>query len=230
MKHFASLLFCLACWWGAPQAAAQTYDQANMQLQFMNHYGQVGRKGGPAINAEGSPYFADDWQAVNLSTKDTTLRFEQVKLNLMTSNLEVLYRGEEKVVYSAHYRKVTLLNGATLIPANRYVYENKALNGFVELLGEGPVQVLVNHYIYIRPPNPQANIVGGPTVDKLMKSSDLYLFDGESLQPIKKKKDLQIFYRKQAKTLDRYLKENKMDIKDPQELLNLVEFIERGNS
>jgi hypothetical protein len=225
MKNILMLMAFAAFIYSAP-APAQSYDQSKAQLQFFNHYGRVAQKGkAPSANI-GSEFLYDDWKAMDITFKDTTVRFDEVKINLFYSNLEVLYNGEEKIIDNRHFRHVSLSqNGQspTFIPANRFSYGGKALEGFIEIIGEGETKVLIQHHLYIKEPNPQANIVGGHTANKLMRMSDNYLFDGESLTLIKKKKDLADYYRKQSKALDQYLKTHKPDLKDPRQLLALVE-------
>lgn len=225
MKNILFLLVFTAFIYSAP-ALAQSYDQTKVQLQFFNHYGRVAQKGkAPSANI-GSEFLYDDWKAMDITFKDTTVRFDEVKINLFYSNLEVLYNGEEKIIDNRHFRHVSLPlsnQPQKLTPANRFSYGGKALEGFVEIIGEGETKVLIQHHLYIKEPNPQANIVGGHTANKLMSMSDNYLFDGESLTLIKKKKDLTEYYRKQSKALDQYLKTHKPDLKDPRQLLALVE-------
>jgi hypothetical protein len=231
MKNILMLMAFAAFIYSAP-APAQSYDQSKAQLQFFNHYGRVAQKGkAPSANI-GSEFLYDDWKAMDITFKDTTVRFDEVKINLFYSNLEVLYNGEEKIIDNQHFRHLSLSqNGQSqkFIPAIRFSYGGKALTGFAEMIGADEIKVIIQHYLYIKEPNPQANIVGGHTANKLMKMADNYLFDGESLTLIKKKKDLEAHYRRQAKALEQYLKTNKPDIKDPQQLLKLAQYMSRKN-
>lgn len=228
MKNLCSLVLLLGL---TGSLAAQGYDQLKIQLQFFNHYGSVAQKSKVATNVIGSEFLYEDWRPMDIQFKDTTVRFDAVKLNLQNSSLEVLYQGEEKMIANVHFMNVKFSDGKRekkLMPGNRFRYEKQQLEGFVEVIGDGDEKVLVQHYIYVKPPNAQAHIVGGHTVNRLMKIENHYIFDGKSLTLIKKRKDLETYYRKKSKVLDQYLKEAKPDLKDPMQLYAVVEKMNTG--
>lgn len=207
-------------------ADAQNYEQQKVQLQFLNHYGKIYQRGAPPDQTLGSPYFNDEWMAVDIKFRDTLLRFDQVKLNMLNSDLEVLFNGEEKMLSNAFFEYVLVPEKGekkTFVPAVVFKYEGKALDGFMEILGTGTMKIMVRHYAHIREPHAQAHITGGFTQHRLMKESEIYLHDGSKLVPIKRKKDVQDYFRNKKSALDRYFKEQKPDLKNPQHLLNLVQ-------
>lgn len=229
MKNFF-LPLTLVLFFFSIRSFAQTYEQANMQLQFFNHFGKAYAKGYSGPSHLGSESLYDEWMPMDISFKDTTVRFDAVKLNLLNSTLDVLYKGEEKTIANIHfdYAATTDANQPRkFYPANKIYYNNKPLEGFVETIGDGDEKVLVQHYIYIKEPIPQANIVGGPTVHRLMKQSDNYIFDGNKLTLIRRKKDLQEYYRRKSRALEQYLKEEKPDIRNPGQLYGIVEKMSR---
>jgi len=205
---------------------AQTYDQQKVQLQFLNHYGKIYQRGAVPDQTLGSPYFNDDWMPVDIKFRDTLLRFDQVKLNMLNSDLEVLFNGEEKRLSNAFFEYVLVPEGGekkTFVPAVVFKYDGKPLDGFMDVQGAGKIKVLVHHYAFIREPHAQAHITGGFTQHRLMKESNLYLHDGSKLVLIKRKKDLQDYFRSKKNALDRYFKDVNPDIKNPKHLLNLVQ-------
>lgn len=205
---------------------AQTYDQQKVQLQFLNHYGKIYQRGAVPDQTLGSPYFNDDWMPVDVKFRDTLLRFDQVKLNMLNSDLEVLFNGEEKRLSNAFFEYVLVPEGGekkTFVPAVVFKYDGKPLDGFMDVQGAGKIKVLVHHYTFIREPHAQAHITGGFTQHRLMKESETYLHDGAKLVLIKRKKDLQDYFRSKKNALDRYFKEVNPDIKNPKHLLNLVQ-------
>jgi hypothetical protein len=204
---------------------AQTSDQLRVQLQFFNHYGKAYSRGNVGPKIAGSEYLYEEWMPMDIQFRDTSVRFDAVKVNLMNSNLEILLAGEEKVIANYFFKDVALSESGKkkqLVPANFFTYNNKAMQGFLEVLGDGAVKVLVQHYVFVKEPHAQAHITGGFTVDRLMKSSDNYLYDGEKLTLIKGKKDLKEYYRRRSSVLEKYMKENSYNLKDPQQLLALV--------
>ncbi len=220
---FFVAVFCLA---QLPVMLAQTYDQLNTQLQFLNHYGKAYQRGSLAPQYVGSEYFNDQWMPMDIKFKDTLLRFDAVKINLMNSNLEVLFNNEEKVIANYYFEYVLIPEGdkkRLFVPAQIFKFDNAPLAGFVEVYGTGESKVLVNHYIFIRQPHAQAHITGGYTMDRLMKETENFLYSGSKLTVVKRKKDLQDYYSRKKSTLERYFKEHNPNIKDPQQLLMLME-------
>jgi hypothetical protein len=204
----------------------QTYDQQKVQLQFLNHYGKVYQRGSIAPSIVGSEYFNDNWQPMDIKFKDTILGFDQVKLNLFNSNIEVSYQGEEKVIAGYFFEYVLApIEGEkrVFIQANLFKYDDKQLSGFMEVWGSGKEKVMVHHYVFVKEPHAQAHITGGYTMNRLMKASDIYIYNGEALFLIKRKKDLEDYYKRRSSSLDRFLKSDEPDLKNPKDLLKLVE-------
>lgn len=205
---------------------AQSYDQQKVQLQFFNHYGKAYARGSLAENIIGSQFLNDEWQTMEIKFKDTLLSFEAVKVNLLNSNLEVLYQGEEKMIANSFFEYVEIAKDGTkqrLKPASTMAYDGKTLTGFVEILGEGKTRVVVQHYIMIREPHNQAHITGGFTANRLIKERNIYLLDQERLVLIRRKKDLEDLFKRQSSALENYFKTQAPDIQDPRQLLRLVE-------
>ncbi|NJK82725.1 MAG: hypothetical protein HC912_01840 [Saprospiraceae bacterium] len=149
--------------------------------------------------------------------------FDQVRLDLNLILLEVVYNGKENTINHRNFQRVEFIEGnkkRLFIPANRFLYNGTALNGFVEQIGQGetPIVVLVNYFVDIKPPTPTANITGGAVVDTWIKEKRIYLFKDSQLTPIRNKKELNAFYSRQGKKLETYLKQQKPNIKDPEEL------------
>lgn len=225
MKAIALFLF-LNILAAVPAAFAQTYDQLNTQLQFLNHYGKAYQRGSLAANVLGSEYFNEDWMPVDVRVKDTIFQFEAAKINLWTGTLDVLFQNFERSVAPSFFSYVEFtMNGVRrrFVPGSSFAYEDKPLPGFAEVLGDGPVRILVQHLIFVREPNSQAHIVGGYTSNRLLKDAQIYLYDEQKLTLIKRKKDLQEYYKRKGSALDKYFKEHNPDIKNPQDMQKLVE-------
>jgi len=219
------LLLLIGCS-GLASVQAQTYDQQKVQLQFLNHYGKIYQRGAAPEQTLGSPYFNDEWMPMDIKFRDTLLSFDQVKLNMMNSDIEVLFNGEEKMLSNAFFEYVLVpQNGEkkTFVSAAVFKYDGKPLDGFMDVHGAGKIKVMVHHYSYIKEPHAQAHITGGFTQHRLLKASDIYLHDGSKLVLIKRKKDVQDFFRSKKSAVDRYLKEVNPDLKNPKQLLNLVQ-------
>lgn len=210
---------------------AQTYDQAAMQLQFMNHYGKVAREGQANTAAVGNTFLFDQGLPLEVIAQDTTYFFESVHLDLYTGYLEVYFEGQTYTIWNIHFSEVRGRaegRDRRWVPANRFSVNDTQLGGFAEVLGKDgdPVRVLANHHVEIKPPNPNANIVGGYTTDRRLKLTTLYLYDADGLHVIKSRRDLKMYYAKQGGALKEYLKSNRPNIKDPFDLQELAEHMQ----
>lgn len=228
MEKYCSLTFLATLLMSLSTLSAQSYDQAQMQLQFMNHYGQVAQKGKSPREVVGSEHLYNEWKPMSVSIKDTTVTFGLVKINILNGYVEVNYQGEERIIPNIYIGKVKAQSAGrdrTWVPANRFSYQNQQLKGFMEIVGEGTPKVMAHHYIHIKEPNPQANITGGHTGNRLLKVADLYIYDENGLQPIRNKRSLRSYYSKQDKELKTYLKSEKPDLKDAYDLSRVVEYL-----
>jgi hypothetical protein len=233
MKNY--LAFAIAALLAIPvNLLCQTYDQQKVQLQFLNHYGKVYQRGSLAPSLVGSEYYNDDWLPMEIKFKDTLLGFYQVKLNLFNSNIEVSYQGEEKVIAGYYFEYVLAhVDGRKriFIQATLFKHNEKQLSGFMEVWGTGREKIMAHHYVFVKEPHAQAHITGGYTMNRLIKATDIYIYNGENLALIKRKKDLEDYYKRRSSALDRFLKTKNPDLKNPQELLELVEALApNGNS
>jgi hypothetical protein len=220
-KFFLTLMLAT----GLSAVYAQTYDQLNVQLQFLNQYGKIYQRGGKPLSYIGSPFFNDEWSPMYIKFRDSLIRFDAVKLNLLNANVEVQLQGEEKVIAGYFFEYVLVPGGNQkrfFIPANLFSHQGKQLQGFVEVLGTDDSKVFVQHYIHIREPHAQAHITGGFTTDRLMKTTDLFIYESGQLTLVKSKKDLQAYYRKKSTILTHYIKDQNPNIKDPAQLFQLV--------
>lgn len=209
---------------------AQTYDQAASQLQFVNHYGNAYKKGYTGPEYSGSEFLHPEWMPMALRFRDTTLRFDAVKVNLLSGNLDIMFEGVQRSVSNVHFEYVATTDSHSprkFYPAFKTYFNDRPLNGFIEYLGEGDEKVVVQHSIFVKEPLDQAHIVGGSTIPRLLKQTDSYILNGVKLTQIKRKKDLQDYYRKKSQALEKYLKENKTDITNPFQLAALVDHMSR---
>jgi hypothetical protein len=204
---------------------AQSYDQLNSQLQFVNHYGKVPVKPGKSSNFVGSPFYNENWNFGTVNIKEKSFDFDAIKINLLDGSLEILYQGEEKSLTSFAFDELLLRENGQVkkfLSGSKFKYEGTSLKGFAEILGDIKTGILVNHYINIREPHAQAHITGGFTENRLMKTEDLYLIDQGKLIPIKKKKDLETYFIKKSKAFNDYMKLKKPDLKNPADIYEML--------
>lgn len=204
---------------------AQTYDQLKIQNQFEGYYGNKVRN--TKINNErlGSEYLMEEWLPVTVRLKDGEVKFDQAKINIHDGTLEVIYKDREKFISGRYIEFLDLFyRGKTrrFIPAFTFKENGKALSGFLEVIKENVPAVYVYHHTYLRKPNPHANIAGGYTVDRLLKISENYIYDGENLHKIKNKKTLKKLFPNSKSEIDEIIRKKSIDIDKAEDLSNLL--------
>ncbi len=208
------------------------YSFSNCQMrgatEYIDNYAKLMTKKAKGPQLLGSLYVLDEWLPIEVMLKDGIAKIDKAKLNLQTSNIDVLYKDEEKEILFKDYDYVNFPNKGIInkyIPAPKYKFEGQALSGFVEILGEGQEKVLINHYNYVRKANSDAKIIGGETDDKLIKKTDVYILRNKKLFEVKKKKDVLEYYKSRSSEVENYIKKEKLDVKNPLELVLLVDFM-----
>ncbi len=217
MKNLVLSLMIFSC--------ANVIGQMRGSTEYIDNYAKLMTKKAKGPQLLGSVYVLDDWHTIEVMLKDGIARIDKAKLNLQTSNIDVLYKDEEKEILYKDYDYVNYSNKGIInkyIPAPKYKSEGIALSGFVEILGEGEEKVLINHYNYVRKANSDAKIIGGETDDKLIKKTDVYILKNKKLFEVRKKKNVIEYYKSRSSEVENYIKKEKLDVKNPLELVILI--------
>lgn len=204
---------------------AQTYDQLKMQNQFEGYYGNKVRNTKISNERLGSEYLMEEWQPATVQLKDGEVKFDRAKINIHDGTLEVIYKGQEKFISGRYIQYFDMYyQGKTrrYIPADAFKENGKALRGFLEVIKEDIPAVYVYHHTYLRKPNPHANITGGYTVDRLLKKSENYIYDGENLHKINNKKTLKQLFTSRKTEIDNIIKKNSIDVEKADDLAFLL--------
>lgn len=220
-----SLIVVVFC---AFETDAQSYDQLKVQLQFENYYG-TRLKSNSVSEISGSQYLFEDWLPMQITFAEGSTQFDQGKLDLSSSGVEVVYKGKEMFISPTNFKLVKLMGrNSWFVPGNKYFYKDVALTGIVELFKENlnPPYILQQHFVYLKVPSTNGYVSGGSTEKKLMKSTALFLHDGVKLIPIKGKQSLIKFYKADKAAFANAEKDTPVDFKDPRSLQNFIEKIE----
>lgn len=210
------------------QGFSQGYDQLKVQLQFESYYGSVLRSSLERRTSIGPIFLYDDWFPVEVELPNGTVSFEQGKINIQNSTLEVVYKDEEKVITADNIKNVTVTDlRKKFIPATKYKYNDMVLHGFMELYGTEAPMIMTHHYIYVKKPNTDGYVNAGLVEDKLIKASTNYLFDGAKLVLIKNRKDVEKAYPNQKHDVKTLAKNANTDFKNARSLQNLVNELKR---
>lgn len=220
MKNLILIIFLFTC--------SFVFGQMRGATEYIDNYAKLMTKKAKGPQLLGSLYVLEDWHEAEVMLKDGMGKIENARLNLQTSNVDVLYKDEEKEILYKDYEYVIFSNKGithTYFPAPKYKSEGKPLSGFVEILGNGEEKVLINNYNYVRKANNDAKIIGGETDDRLIKKTDIYILKNKKLFEIKKKKDVIDYYKSKGAEVENIIKKEKLDVKNPNELIMLVELM-----
>ena len=210
---------------------SQSYDQLKTQLQFENYYGTRLRSTAPNTGISGSECLTDDWLPIEITLPGGTIQFEKGRLNLLNSCVEVIYKDNEMFISPEHFTTLKISNqNRWFVSGTKYYYKDISLDGLLEIfqVSPRPPYIMEQHFVYLKEPNSNGYINGGSLEKKLIKSSKIFLNDGKKLMQVKNKNDLEKYYKlnKSKILLTKYIKELKVNFKDPRSVHGLVSAIE----
>lgn len=215
------------------QGHSQSYDQLKVKLQLENYYGTRLKPTSPNSNLSGSQYLYEDWLPIEIEFEAGSVEFNQGKIDLSNSGVEVVYKEKEMYVSPSHFKSIQLLNqNRWFVPGNKYFYEDMALQGVVELFSAKPEPpfILEQHYLYVKEPSLNGYVNGGSMDRKLVKTSALFLHDGTRLIKIKGKQSLGKFYKDQHETFDALRKQLGTDFTNSRSVQLLVDSMKAEKS
>lgn len=183
---------------------------------------QLERDGGTNTKkTDGTFYLFDEWDRkslVNLSGKDYKLK--NVNLNLLTN--EVVFKTDEKKYYSfpSQYVKEIVI-GEDLF---KYHIYKKEVKFFQHLLDGKKITLLKGYKIRIT----QKSDIGmlNDRIDKVNKVKQYFYLEGNIAKrlKLKNKKVLAILDKKDRKAVEKYMKENKLSVKNELDLVRILHY------
>ncbi len=221
--------------------AQQAPANGNVPISVSSGGGQYGSMFANLMNKRtkaryailGTPYLFDYWTTGTVDIDGQTYVLEQVKLDLVEKALEVIYDGEQKYIDAYRFTRFTLYDQVNNKPvyftnANLYKVGGKRLDsGIMKVTQVGEYNILT--YMKARLVHPsQAQLING--VDprpKVVKENFIYLEHEGVVYPVRKKKDLEKALSRHQGKLKRYMKENKLNVKNEADLMGLLIYIQQ---
>ncbi len=214
---FVGLILC------SSQSFSQGYDQLKTQLQFESYYGSVLRSSVERRTTVGPIFLFDDWFPVEIELPNGTVSFDQGKINIQNSSVEVMYKDEEKVIFADNIKNVTITSmKKKYIPATKFKYNDIVMQGVMEVYSNEAPMVMTHHYIYVKKPNTDGYVNAGLVEDKLIKASGNYFYDGTKVIQMKNRKDVERAFPKHKQAVKTLAKELNTDYKNAKSLQYLV--------
>jgi len=199
---------------------------------YSRNYSDLLNREKPKEAVDGSPYLFDTWMdGVVVFNDDEGGKYDQIKVDLMTSQLEVMYMNQEKVLPFREFKKLKL-NSINLHEksffqvGSDFAYNGKILDGMAKVTPIGEHYKVVELYqIRVIPPNINNKIVGAANHKKrIVQEKKLFIQKRGKLLRIKNKKQVYKILTSRQKKLKAYVADNDLNLKKEQDLVRAVEF------
>ena len=199
---------------------------------YSRNYSDLLNRKKPKEPVDGSPYLFDTWMdGVVVFNDDEGGKYDQIKVDLMESQLEVMYMNQEKILPFRDFKMLKLnsinLNEKSFFQVGSdFAYNGKILNGMAKVTPIGEHYKVVELYqIRVIPPNINNKIVGAANYrKKIVQEKKLFIQKRGKLLRIKNKKQVYKILTSRQKKLKAYVAENNLNLKKEQDLVQAVEF------
>jgi hypothetical protein len=190
MKKVILFVFLLRGWSGSAcaqdgfvaQSGSLTYDVFDRNgKSFVNH----------AVDVTGSPFLSDDWKLGALVV-NTNRKFDSVKIriNVLTQEVHVLDKNKNEMALAQGYIREIQLPDAITGKPDGIIFQNgfppvdeQNTNNFYQVLTRGKLSLLLSTRKVIAT---QKDEVSGEVRKEYRAYLDYYVYDGKTMQRVKK--------------------------------------------
>ena len=199
---------------------------------YSRNYSDLLNKKKNAEDVDGSPYLFDKWMdGIVVFNDDKGGKYDQIKVDLMNSQLEIMYMNQEKVLPFREFKQLKL-NSINLHEksffqvGSDFAYNGKILNGMAKVTPIGEHYKVVELYqIRTVEENMNNKIVGAANHKKrIVQEKKLFIQKRGKLLRIKNKKQVYKILTSRQKKLKEYVASNNLNLKNEQDLVQAVEF------
>lgn len=169
----------------------------------------------------GDYYLDPKWNkgSIMIYGSDKILDGYFVKYDIEGNSLEVLVGNIIKLISINRIQSLIWHDSLTSVPrafvnGKNYSENGVPLTGLIEVLEDGQIPLVKRTFIWIKQPDYVIAFDVGSKDAKIYKREHLYYLDGNQLIPIKNKKTLLIAFKESGEEMERYIKLNKLNIKD----------------
>lgn len=190
MRYFILFVVLLRGWSGnacaqdgfVAQSGSLTYDVFDRNGKaFVNH----------AVDVAGTPFLSDDWKLGALVV-NTNRKFDSVKIriNLLSQEVHVLDKNNNEMALAQGYIKeiqlpdlITGKPGGIIYQSGFPPIDEQNVNNFYQLLARGKLSLLLSTRKVIAT---QKDELSGEVKKEYRAYQDYYLYDGKTMQRVKK--------------------------------------------
>ena len=199
-----------------------------------NQFGYLSQVPPKAPGLVGSIYLNEDWKKATLNLRKTTLNIGklvdiELKLDLKTNTFELQTDKDVKVLGGSNVESFTWLNDpksteVKYINCDKFSFGGTKLEGFGRVVAEGrKLSLIEHHYLEFIKADYNVALDVGSKDHKLVKRAKLYFLKDNQLIPASKR-SVQAVMADQEQQVSRYTKEQKLSVKEEQDLATLVRY------
>lgn len=142
-----------------------------------------------------------------------------IKYDIEGNALEVKVDELTKLIPINKVQSMIWYDSLTQVPrafvnAKDYTEKGVQLSGLLEILEDGQIPLVKKTTIWIKEPDYVLAFDVGSKDTKIYKKENLYMLQGKELIEVKKKKELLAAFGKRSNEMEKYIKINKLNIKD----------------
>lgn len=233
------LIFTVLFLWSIHQLHAQANDPTSQKTANTLNRAQVRphqrvyTSPVPKGDLKGSPYLFDEWKKglITMNEKDEVYTVDSMRLDGLNQELDVYTEGQVKAISGFLIKKISFVDNygqIDLINLLNFSFEGTKLKGFGQVLASGKLSLLKRTVFSFKESNYNVALNVGDRSDAIFKKDEYYLLnEKEEMTRIKSKKELQLYFQSNER-MQKFLEENKFNVKQEESLIALVNYFNQS--
>ncbi len=179
----------------------------------------------------GSPYLNNEFILGSILTNDK-IRYIDIPLRYNIYNDDMEFKNSEDTYLAIGDPTLVKM---IIIGDDKFIYTDKRKKngeqfGYYKLLEDGEIKLLLKYNVVFKKAVPTTGYEEAEP-PKLERISDTYyiLQGNNEPQQISKKKDIDLIFGPKSSEIDNYIKKEKLNVKKEEDLIKLVEFVNKSN-
>ena len=181
----------------------------------------------PPSGVEGDYYmFSKRMPGEMEMTSGRKFKNQRLQYDLYKNELEVLLNNSIYVIPSGNVKSLLLYDSVDrrFVNGSDYQFLEDSLTGFLEILAEGEITLLLQTVLHIKNPTYRSDSNMGNRNFVISKKYNLYITKGKVLVKLTKKNKLNYKWFSEKENVVSYLKENKLKLSNMSDAIFAVEY------
>lgn len=221
----SGLLLCAQAQTMVGGNAAKGIDMNTMPYGFISAFGSKEK------TTVGSKYLYDNWKVATIQLNETEIKNCPVNIDLKNALIEINTDKGIRTLPAGRVKKLIVgyenIGQQVFESTKNYNGHQAQISGLVEVLVNNDPALLKYYYSYVKEGSYNAQLDMGSNETKYMVKSDYYLFSNGTLVgvPTSKKKFMAHVPAESQPEVEKFLKEERISLKDQQDLIKLTNFL-----